>query len=84
LTAPWDGRGITPMEYFTGAIGRVSDHPVSRLDELLPGAWHTIAKIMVEADLVWSAMGLNPGDEFVVGTDQRPTRIWRRTNVVEV
>jgi hypothetical protein len=27
------------MVYCTGAIGRVGDHPVSRLDELLSGAW---------------------------------------------
>lgn len=27
------------MDYFTDVLGRVGDHPSSRLDELLPGAW---------------------------------------------
>ena len=39
LAATCEARGINPMEYFTDIIGRVGDHPVSRLDELLPGAW---------------------------------------------
>ena len=44
LAATCEARGINPMDYFALAfafggrdLGRISDHPASRLDELLPG-----------------------------------------------
>jgi hypothetical protein len=37
--APCTARSINPMVSCTDVIGRVGDHPVSWLDELLAGAW---------------------------------------------
>ena len=39
LVATCEARGINPFEYLADVLPRVSDHPQSRLDELLPGAW---------------------------------------------
>ncbi len=39
LAATCEARGINPMEYFTDVLTRFGDHPASRLDDLLPGAW---------------------------------------------
>jgi transposase len=39
LVATCEARGINPFEYLTDVLARVQDHPASRLDELLPGAW---------------------------------------------
>jgi transposase len=39
LAATCEARGINPMDYFTDVLTRISDHPASRLDELLPGPW---------------------------------------------
>ena len=39
LAAPCEVRDINPMAYCTDVIGRVGDHPVSRLDVLLSSAW---------------------------------------------
>jgi hypothetical protein len=34
-----EARGINPFEYLTDVLARVEDHPMSALDELLPGVW---------------------------------------------
>lgn len=39
LIATCEARGINPFAYLTDVLARVQDHPQSRLDELLPGAW---------------------------------------------
>ena len=39
LSATCEARGINPLEYLTDVIGRIGDHPASRLDELLPANW---------------------------------------------
>ena len=39
LVATCEARGINPFEYLADVLARVGDHPQSRLDELLPGAW---------------------------------------------
>ncbi len=39
LAATCEARGVNPMDYFTDVIGRVGDHPASRLDDRLPGPW---------------------------------------------
>ena len=33
---------VNPAVYFKDILGRIMDHPVSRLDELLPGIWKPI------------------------------------------
>jgi transposase len=39
LVATCEARGINPFAYLADVLPRVSDHPNSRIDELLPGAW---------------------------------------------
>ncbi len=39
LVATCEARGINPFEYLADALTRVQDHPISAIDELLPGAW---------------------------------------------
>ena len=39
VVATCEVRGINPFEYLVDVLPRVQDHPASRLDELLPGAW---------------------------------------------
>ena len=39
LVATCEARGINPFEYLADVLPRVADHPNSRIDELLPGAW---------------------------------------------
>jgi len=39
VVATCETRGINPFEYLVDVLPRVQDHPASRLDELLPGAW---------------------------------------------
>ena len=41
FTSGRTGRGTTinPLEYLTDVLGRIGDHPASRLDELLPANW---------------------------------------------
>lgn len=39
LVATCEARGINPFAYLADILPRISDHPNSRIDELLPGAW---------------------------------------------
>lgn len=39
LVATCEARGINPYAYLADVLARVGDHPQSRLDDLLPGAW---------------------------------------------
>lgn len=39
LVATCEARSINPFAYLADVLARVQDHPASRLDELLPGAW---------------------------------------------
>jgi transposase len=39
LVATCEARGINPFAYLSDVIPRVQDHPMRRLDELLPGPW---------------------------------------------
>ncbi len=39
VVATCEVRGINPFEYLVDVLPRIQDHPASRLDELLPGAW---------------------------------------------
>jgi transposase len=39
LVATCEARGINPFEYLADILPRISDHPNSRIDELLPSAW---------------------------------------------
>lgn len=43
LVATCEARGINPLAYLADVLQRVGDHPVSRLDELLPARWKTAA-----------------------------------------
>ena len=40
LVASCEANDINPVEYLTDVLGRLNDHPNSRLDELLPHLWH--------------------------------------------
>ena len=40
LVASCEANAINPVEYLTDVLGRLNDHPNSRLDELLPHLWH--------------------------------------------
>jgi len=39
LLATCEANGMNPIEYLADVLLRVSTHPVSRLDELLPHRW---------------------------------------------
>lgn len=39
LVASCEANAINPVEYLTDVLGRLNDHPNSRLDELLPHLW---------------------------------------------
>jgi transposase len=39
LVASCEAEGINPLEYLADVLRRVSDHPASRIDELLPERW---------------------------------------------
>lgn len=39
LVATCEVRGINPFDYLVDVLGRVQDHPLKKIDELLPGAW---------------------------------------------
>lgn len=39
LVATCEARGINPFAYLADVIPRVQDHPMRRIDELLPGPW---------------------------------------------
>jgi transposase len=39
IVATCEARGINPFAYLADVIPRVQDHPMRRLDELLPGPW---------------------------------------------
>ncbi len=39
LVATCEARGINPFAYLADVLARVQDHPATRIDELLPGAW---------------------------------------------
>ena len=39
LVATCEARSINPFAYLTDVLARVSDHPASRIDELLPAHW---------------------------------------------
>ncbi|AKU95769.1 Mobile element protein [Labilithrix luteola] len=41
LVATCESRGINPFDYIVDVLGRVQDHPMSAIDELLPGPWAT-------------------------------------------
>jgi hypothetical protein len=34
--------GIDPQEYLRDVLGRISTHPASRIDELLPDRWQAL------------------------------------------
>jgi transposase len=40
LVASCEANDVNPVEYLTDVLGRLNDHPNSRLDELLPHLWH--------------------------------------------
>jgi hypothetical protein len=40
--------GLDPQAYLTDVIGRINDHKISRIDELLPWNWTPLAP-MAEA-----------------------------------
>ena len=33
---------VEPFAYLRDVLGRISDHPMSRIEELLPGRWHAL------------------------------------------
>ncbi len=39
LVATCEANGINPVEYLTDVLGRINEHPASKLDELLPHKW---------------------------------------------
>ncbi len=39
LVAPCEANDVNPAAYLTDVLGRINDHPNSRLDELLPHLW---------------------------------------------
>jgi transposase len=39
LVATCEARSVNPFEYLADVLTRVQDHPASKVDELLPGAW---------------------------------------------
>ena len=39
LAATCEARSINPLTYLTDVLGRIGDHPASKLDELLPATW---------------------------------------------
>jgi transposase len=39
LVATCEARGINPFEYLADVLARVQDHPITAIDDLLPGAW---------------------------------------------
>jgi len=39
LVATCEARRINPFEYLADVLSRVQGHPISAIDELLPGAW---------------------------------------------
>lgn len=39
LIASCEAEGLNPVEYLTDVLKRVSEHPASRVEELLPGHW---------------------------------------------
>jgi transposase len=41
--ATCEARGINPFAYLADVLERVQDHPASKLDALLPGAWMAAA-----------------------------------------
>ena len=40
LVASSEAEGINPLEELADGLRRVSDHPASRINELLPAQWH--------------------------------------------
>jgi transposase len=36
---------IDPRAWLTDVLGRIGDHPASRLDQLLPWNWRTISAV---------------------------------------
>jgi transposase len=43
LVATCEARGINPFAYLVDVLARISDHPASQLDDLLPAAWAAAA-----------------------------------------
>lgn len=39
VVATCEANGINPVEYLTDVLGRINEHPASKLDELLPHKW---------------------------------------------
>jgi transposase len=39
LVATCEARGINPFEYLSDVLNRLPDHPMAKVEELLPGAW---------------------------------------------
>jgi transposase len=39
LVATCEARGINPFAYLVDVLARISDHPASQLNQLLPAAW---------------------------------------------
>ena len=42
--------GVDPLAYLTDVLGRVSTHPNSRLEELLPDRWQAIRAEAAKAE----------------------------------
>jgi transposase len=39
VVATCEANGVNPVEYLTDVLGRINEHPASKLDELLPHKW---------------------------------------------
>lgn len=40
LVASCELSGVSPVAYLTDVLTRIDRHPMARIDELLPDAWH--------------------------------------------
>jgi transposase len=43
LVATCEARSINPFAYLADVVARIDDHPASKLDELLPASWTSVA-----------------------------------------
>src|SRR6266478_5253342 len=57
LTETCKGLGIEPWAYLRDVLDRVSTHPASRIDELLPDHWEAIRRRRKTATLTWPVDG---------------------------
>jgi transposase len=42
-----EGNGIDPESYLRNVLSRIADHPINRIEELLP--WHVAASLLPTA-----------------------------------